>query len=187
MKKVITISLLLVFVLAGCAGQSNDTQDGSAKISEKRGIPDFERPEERPNISGIVKAVIGNEVTVLKIERQTGLMENNGENRDLEEAEGDKKDEERQQRPSSGFGGGMGMGTRSNTETRDTDERLAMLKSMSAGEEKIIIPVGIKMLKNEDGKMIEATLDDVVKDKMLLVWTDKGITERNIANFVIIN
>ena len=62
---------------------------------------------------------------------------------------------------------------------------------MSAGEEKIIIPVGIKMLKKdnekEDEKMVEATLDDISRDKMLMIWIDKDITDKNVANFVIIN
>ena len=116
-----------------------------------------------------------------------------GENNGLEESESvEDIDDEKEKRPSSGAGGGMGMGmgmggTQLNTTDDDVDARLEMLKSMSTGEEKIIIPVGIKILKNEDGVMVEATLNDIVKDKMLLVWTDKDITDKNIANFVIIN
>ncbi|MCK4744487.1 hypothetical protein KAS41_00255 [Candidatus Parcubacteria bacterium] len=192
MKKVITISLLLIFVLAGCVEQNNDKQDEGDKTLRNDRTLDFERPEEKPNISGIVKIIIGNEVTILKIERSMRIENGDMENRDIE-----KDDSRTEQRPASGFGGGigghgMGMGGGVNTGmAADSDERLEMLKSMSAGEEKIIIPVGIKMLKKdnekEDEKMVEATLDDIAKDKMLMIWTDEAITDKNIANFVIIN
>lgn len=186
MKKVIAISLLLIFVLAGCAGQDNNKQDNINKAS-KRKILDFERPEERPNISGIVKTIIGNEVTILKIERPDMSGENHGEDENVEE-----RGAERIQRPTSGFGGGMGGGggMHGGTGTSgmgNVSGRLEILKEMSTGEEKVIIPVGIKMLKNEDKKMVEATLEDVTNDKMLMIWTDATIVDRNIANFVIIN
>lgn len=185
MKKIATISLLFILVLAGCTSQNNNEPGADNKTLEEHGKPDFERPEEKPNISGLVKTIIGNEVTVLKIERPE-RFENN--------IEGDK-DDEKEQKPPSGFSGGMGghgMGGGVNRGTAvDNDERIEMLKSMSAGEEKIIIPVGIKMLKKdnekEDEKMVEATLDDISRDKMLMIWIDKDITDKNVANFVIIN
>ncbi|MCK5061102.1 hypothetical protein KAR28_00970 [Candidatus Parcubacteria bacterium] len=186
MKKAITACLLLVFVLAGCIGQTNDKQnEGSETTLGRNRMPDFGQPEEPAEIRGLVKTITGNEVTILKIARPQMDEDNNHE-----EDEGDESD--RTQRPVSGFSGhgtgmGMGIGTRQNTGASDSDERLAMLKSMSAGEEKVIIPVGIKMLKNEEGEMVEATLNDVKKDRMLMVWTDETITDRNIANFVIIN
>ena len=187
MKKIITIGLLLVFALAGCVGQNNEKQDDiDNKILRKQRILDFERPEKAPNISGLVKTIVGNEVTVLKIERQQKLDDENSENAEA------KTDKDKQKETSGsvtgsrmGMGGGIGGGGGFNTGTID-DDRLAMLKSMSAGEEKIIIPVGIKMLKSEDGEMVEATLADVNKDKMLMIWTDQNITDKNIANFVII-
>ena len=180
MKKSIVISLLLIFVLVllGYTWQNNNRQSEDNKISEKNRVFDFERPEEKADISGIVKTIIGNEVTVLKIERQTF-----DENKNIEK---DKDDNDTKRRPASGMGGGMGMGSRLNTGDEDSDERLEMLKSLSTGDEKIIIPVGIKMLKNDNGKMIEATLDDVTKDKMLTIWIDKNITNKNIAYFVVI-
>ncbi|MCK5212040.1 hypothetical protein KAJ89_05035 [Candidatus Parcubacteria bacterium] len=185
MKKVITVCLLLVFVLAGCTAQTNDKQNGDNNTLGRNRMPDFGQPEEPAGIRGLVKTITGNEVTILKIARPQ-MNENNPE----EDESDEKKDSSTGQRPApsfSGHGTGMGMGTRSNTGTSDSDERLAMLKSMSAGEEKVIIPVGIKMLKNEDGEMLEATLGDVKRDQMLLIWTDASITDRNIANFVIIN
>ena len=189
MKKVIAIiSLLFVSVLLGYLWQNSNKQNENNQTSENSRFAGFEKPEEKANLSGIVKTIIGNEVTILEIERQMS-----GENNELGESESAEDiDDEKEKRPSSGAGGGMGMGmgmggTQLNTTDDDVDARLEMLKSMSTGEEKIIIPVGIKILKNEDGVMVEATLNDIVKDKMLLVWTDKDITDKNIANFVIIN
>jgi hypothetical protein len=180
MKKVIMISLLFVFILAGCTGQSNNEPEENNNILRQNRIPGFERPEEKQDFSGIVKTTTGNEVTILKIERPGDLREENIEN--------DENSKENEPRSSSGFGRGMGsMGGQLNTGTVDANERIMMLKNMSTGEEKIIIPVGIKMLKNEDGTMVEATLEDVTRDKMLQIWIDKTITDRNIANFIIIN
>ena len=187
MRKVIIISLLIVFVLSGYfIWQSGSGQNENNKISGKYRILDFERPKEEPSISGIVKTIIGNEIAVLKIERAAKFKEENDKNKDIEKSEDDEKEESaKEQRPASGFGRGMGMGGKLNAGIAD-DEKLAMLKSLSTGEEKITIPVGIKMLKSEDGEMVEATLDDIAKDQMLIIWTDKTITDKNIANFVII-
>ena len=166
-------------------------------MSQRRRMPDFEKPAEEASVSGIVKNVVGNEVTVLKIERQGGF--GNGTNSGFEVTEKKNEKEEKTQGLNiTGFGGdsggmrggpggGMGGGRPSETGESDTDERLEMLKTLSTGEEKVTIPVGIKMLKNEDGKMIEATITDVTKDTMLMIWTDASITDKNIANFVIIN
>lgn len=184
MKKSVVTSLLLIFVLVllGYTWQNNNRQSKNNEISKKNRVFDFEKPEEKADISGIVKTITGNEVTVLKIERQT-FDENSNENRDIEK---DKSDNVAERRPASGMGGGMGMGSRLNVGDENSDERLEMLKSLSTEDEKIIIPVGIKMLKNDNGKMIEATLDDVTKDKMLTIWIDENITDKNIAYFVVI-
>lgn len=183
MKKIITISLLFVFVLTGCVSQNNDQQDENNSIS-KRGTTDgFKRPEEKPNISGIVKTIVGNEVTILKIERPEISNDNNIENTDPK-----KDDSAREQGSKTGGGMGMvgGMGSRINTEDEDSDKRIEMLKNMSTGEEKVTIPVGIKMLKSDDGEAIIATLDNITKDQMLMIWIDKTIIDRNIATFVMI-
>ena len=178
MKKVIIAAgLILVFALLGYfVWQNSNEQNGT---SEKQEIPGFEKPEEKPDISGIVKTIIGNEVTILKIERQTP-GENDIENEDKEtEKDGEK----------TGSGGGMGMGggmgSRVDTD-EDSEARIEMLKSMNTGEEKVTIPVGIKMIKNTDGEATIVTLNDIKKDQLLMIWTDKAITDKNIATFVMI-
>ncbi len=184
MKKVImAIGLILVFASLGYfVWQNNNSRNESNEISEKQGIADFERPEEKPNISGIVKTIVGNEITILKIERPEISNNNDGENANAEKDESERN-------PGSGRGMGMGGGMgQLNTGTNDeeSDERLEMLKRMSTGEEKVIIPVGIKMLKSNDGEAVIATLDDIAKDQMLMIWINETITDKNIANFVMI-
>ena len=182
-KVVIVVGILLVFASLGYfVWQNNNNQNENNKTSEKQGITEFERPEEKANISGIVKTIVGNEVTILKIERPEVSNESENENTDPEKDESEKK---------TGSGGGMGMGGgmgQLNTGTNDEedDERIERLKSMSVGEEKVTIPVGIKMLKSNDGEAVVATLDDIKKDQMLMIWTDKDITDKNIATFVMI-
>ena len=193
MKKVITISLLLIFVLAGCAGQGNNEQtdanqdnDGK-KLREKR-MPDFERPESKPSVTGLVKSILGNEVTILKIDRS------DREGKDSVEGMTDMTDEQKAEKKASlnpsmamgGGGGGMRMGKGSNSSGDKTD-MVEIMKKLSTGEAIVTIPVGIKMLKKDNMEMVEATLEDIKKDTMLIVWTDETITDRNIANFVILN
>ncbi len=188
MKKVIIICIVFVFALLGYVWQNNK-QTESNNISKKDGVSSFERPEEKADISGIVKTIVGNEATILKIERP-GISENvdNGN----VDTKNDESETEQESRPDGGMGMGMGMGGgmggRLNTGTEDEEsaERLEMLKSMSTGEERIIIPVGIKMLKSDDGEATIATLDNITKDQMLMIWIDKTITDKNIATFVMI-
>ena len=64
---------------------------------------------------------------------------------------------------------------------------------MSTGEEKVIIPVGIQMLKadpNNTGKqrtMVEATISYITADKMVTIWLDATVTDKKVASFVMIN
>ncbi|MCK5466247.1 hypothetical protein KAI56_01980 [Candidatus Parcubacteria bacterium] len=186
MKKVIiAVGALLVLSLAGYFVWQNDKQDKDNSISKRDGVSNFERPEEKAAIAGIVKTIIGNEVTILKIERPEISNDNDSEDIDPKK---DESENEQKSGSDRGMGMGGGIGSRMNTETgdKDSDERLEMLKSMSTGEEKVTIPVGIKMLKSDDGEAIVATLDDITKDQMLMIWIDKTITDKNIATFVMI-
>lgn len=190
MKKLLLLSFLLFtsMALTGCAGEQ--VLD-SERTKEKRGsrMLDFGQPEEKPDISGLVKSIVGNEVTVLKMER-------------FNKEEGDEKETDREERPvfnpsaaMSGGGAARGMGRGMRGSGRQSEEsRVAMfekIKAMSAGEEKIIIPVGIQMLKfelTEEKKpnMVEATLEDVTADRMLQIWLDDTVEDRKVASFVVV-
>lgn len=192
MKKVLVFSLLMIIVLSGCSQKNDNSSQAEGKSQEvnsenikRPGVPDFERPEEEPSLRGLVKAVVGNEVTILELAMP---------DRDkVMDGEGDADNNQVEEKaPTATFGTGTGMrsgrgmggGDRDNV---DEDARLEMMKSMATGEAKVIIPVGIKMLKNEDGEMVNATLTDVSSNKILMIWLNKNIEDKNIAEFVIIN
>jgi len=180
MKKIIILIMffIAIFSLTACGNNQNKSQN-----NQPGSRPDFGQPADQPDIFGIVKSVIGNEVTIIKIERSQNRPD---------QIEG--QDEEAQERPSGmGFGGGAGMIHRSGGS--DENSRVEMMKNlreMSTGEEKVIIPVGIRMLKTErsdqdEPTAEEASLADVTADKMITVWLDKNITDRQLASFVLIN
>lgn len=191
MKKILIFSLLMTVVLSGCSqnnAQSETKTSESNNNARQMRMPDFERPEEEPSLRGLVKSLVGNEATILELS-----MPNRDQNMEME---GETEIDDSEQAPVATFGagtgggpmpGGMGMPGGGNRQEGDSDDRLEMMKSMSTGEAKVTIPVGIKMLKNEDGEMVSATLTDVTADKMLMIWLNKDIEDRNVAEFVIIN
>ena len=144
------------------------------------------------------KSVIGNEVTIIKIERP------NRDNFTDQERTDERNEREEGSSPNLGatlHGGttrmpGSGRGFMGRPGGGDTDvqaEMIKRLKEMGAGEETFIIPVGIQMLKpdeirSEDKRpeMVEANISDIKQDKMINVWLNKDVTDRNIASFVLI-
>lgn len=169
-----------------------------------RRMPDFGQPDEQADIRGFVVDVVGNQIKILKIERPQ-----NGEGRpegmpDFQgELEGDAKateSAEQTTRTLGSMGGAMGGRPgggfmRGGNREMDEDAQAQMierLKSMSSGEEEITIPVGIKMLKpdtesdSKEPNMIEASLSDVKTNTMLTVWLNDEVTDRNVAEFVMV-
>jgi len=205
MKKSIFLIFLLVFsvfLLASCTknqGQNKGAENGFRQ-------PDFGQPERQPDISGLVKSVTGNEVTILKIERpqmsensDNGIPDNNGSG-EQGTASGERPAQlnlgngtigGRTPGAGRGFGGGGFAG--GNMDENTQAQMLERIKEMSAGEEKVTIPVGIQMLKMERGdaskqpEAVEAALTDVINDKMISIWLDESVTDRKIASFVLIN
>lgn len=177
--------LLIVLSLSACAAKSNENLERPGKR-----MLDFGQPEKPANLSGLVKSILGNELTILKIEKP---VFNQGEKTDSED-----KVEEKKTALSIGASNGGGMprgnfgGGRQAMNNGDNTAMLEVIKNMSSGEEKIIIPVGIQMLKkdNSDTKtlnMVEATLADIKTDSMLMIWLDESVTDRKVASFVVIN
>lgn len=195
MKK--SIVLIVFFIglasLAGCTKSQNMANNkvnssGRGNFVDRR--PDFGQPERRADLAGLVKNIVGNEVTILKIEWP--------DRNQFIPPEGQEREEE--SRPAnlgSGFGGGRGMGHfgggRGNNQNADMQaQMLERMKEMSVGEATVTIPVGIQMLKpdatdeNTRAEMVEATLSDITNDKMIQVWLNEEITDRQIAEFVLI-
>jgi hypothetical protein len=90
-------------------------------------------------------------------------------------------------------GGPGGMpGGPGETGTTDRATQMAALKAMSTGEETIIIPVGIKMMKSSSTgekkmEMVEASLTDITADKMITIWLNTSVSDKKVAEFVLIN
>ncbi|MFA6194484.1 MAG: hypothetical protein WC719_01900 [Patescibacteria group bacterium] len=223
MKKLFFASisfLALSLVLTGCA-KSSQTADNQAGLDTGRPgqmrQPDFGQPDRMPDIRGIVKSIVGNEVTVLKIDMPAGGRNaSSTPGQDQAGAAGVASKNAVSLVGASGIpsgvpgGGGMmgGAGGPGEQTTETRAQMLAKLKEMSTGEEKIIIPVGIRMLKMDvsgnNRTMVEATLADITADKNITVWvsavgadgvasasttasTTAVTTGRKIAEFVLIN
>lgn len=194
MKKTVFLTLIICLLLvSGCTQTQTNGQDTAVNKDDfAMRRPDFGQPERDADTRGLVKSIIGNEITILKIERsQSGQadLENSDENADSAE---DSK-------ASVGAGTtgtripGMGGGMRSSGAVPDDAARDAILermKEMSTGEEIIVVPVGIQMLKpnenNEEKELIEATFEDVDQDKMIQVWLNESVTDRKVAEFILI-
>lgn len=180
----------LVLVLSACGTATNSTQNakgtGEARPDRR---PDFGQPKTQPEIRGVVKSAVGNEVTVLKIDQPqratSTATSTSGTTGRLNVGGGTRSG------GMGGFGGGRPGGEGgSGSATTDRTALLAQIKAMSTGEEKFIIPVGIKMLKaSTDGTrtMVEANISDVTADKMITVWLDASVTDKKVASFVLIN
>lgn len=183
MKKslIFLVFLLAVgFIFSGCAKKQANNQ-----VSEfKR--PDFGQPEGRADIVGLVKSVTGNEVTILKIERPA-----EGEGRlNNDETKIDDKKKTSLGGSTGGHMPGIGRGMR-NPDALAQDEMIKKMKEMSSGEEKVLIPVGIRMLmpdvaSKDKASMLEANLSDIKINKMIKIWLDDSSGDRKLADFVII-
>jgi len=218
MKKISFFFLLLpafLLVLSGCSQKSTSRGSSELKATNKsntprNGImrqPDFGQPDRAADVRGVIKSIIGNEITVLKIDQSgrdqkaSSTLDNNSQ----ENGTNTKSSVNLSLNNSAGMpgripGGGVGSreggGMPGDPMGQDSDTRAQMLeklKEMSTGEEKVVIPVGIKMLKsaattqNEKREMVEATLSDLTTDKMITIWLNSAITDKKIAEFVLIN
>lgn len=196
----------LVLTISACGTAKTPTVAGNNSSVSRR--PDYGQPATQPEIRGLVKSVVGNEVTVLKIDRPQGATSTatstaSDTKTPMLSLTGGTGGAGAGGRPAGGFAGGGnrpggpaggtgGPGGGTNTAT-DRTAMLERMKAMSTGEEKVIIPVGIQMLKADSsntGKqraMVEATISDITADKSLTIWLDASITDKKVASFVMIN
>jgi hypothetical protein len=196
MKKMVILAIFAValFTLTACSnGQTANTQVDNGS-GEKRGDdfrhPDFGQPKTEPDVRGLVSSIVGNEVTVLKIEKPQFNEE--AKNKD----EDDNSQDEKAMTMGTGSMpemGGRGMsGDRKNMDEDAQAQMLERIKAMAVEEETVLIPVGIQMLRPdisvdaEKNTVLEASLEDIEKDIMLQVWLNKDITDRKVAEFVLI-
>jgi len=193
MKKVFFVSLLLLafaFLTSACSRPTTLNSPGSQnnKQSDPR-RPDFGQPEREPDIRGLVKSISGNEVTILKVDLRGGFRSGTSTS-DRATSSPSASLVPSSQEPRGGF---EFRNNRNQSNGNQRTDMLAKMKEMSTGEEKITIPVGIRMLKPESGsigkerKVVEASLSDISADKVITVWFNEGLSDSKIAEFVLIN
>jgi hypothetical protein len=213
MNKKIALSsvfLLLLVALAGCSQNSaqnqqpvnTDNANNTNNPNQKGGIPsrpDFGQPDRTADVRGIVKSITGNEVDILKVEMNRNASSTPGAKDGNTPATGAASVSLTGAggmgggTPPPGGGGGMGFagGGPGGDSAGSRATMLETLKAMSTGEEKVVIPVGIKMLKSStDSKsreMVEANLSDIAADKTITIWLNQSVTDKKVAEFVLIN
>lgn len=194
MKKILLFFVLfsVTISLSACGSNNQSTGEKKAEVktdSQGRRMPDFGQPEKTSDIRGLVTKVVGNEVTVLKIERPEGFEERSNTE--------DSDESEEKKSTTLGTGStrmpGMGMGRMGggNRGDMDADAILEKMKEMGGEEVTVTIPVGIQMLMPDETEgdkpnMIEASLSDVEKDKMINIWLNDEVLEKQVASFVMI-
>jgi hypothetical protein len=211
MKKatILAVFFITMLTLTACSSKSASNQQNSNQTGPNgRGgrMPDFGQPEKQADISGLVKSITGNQVTIIKMDRtfrgQATSTEGNGASNQANNLNRSGNNLSRTMTGGVGRPGGMmGGGQRPDGQgAQSAESRTAMLeqiKKMSTGEVTVTIPVGIKMLKSntsasgQEPKMIEATLADITVDKMINIWTDESTangssTDKKVASFVLI-
>lgn len=188
-KKLILGSLCLglALVLSACGTDNNQKTKTEADRFEHR--PDFGQPKTQPEIRGVVKSVVGNAVTVLKVD-----MPQRASSTEAVTASSTRRLSLNGSTPQGVPGGGMGMGMGGGRPGEDSgtdrDVLMTQIKAMSTGEETVTIPVGIKMLKtgtDDSRSMVEANIADITADKMITIWLDTLVTDKKVASFVLVN
>lgn len=145
-------SLFLISVLtlmAACSNTENPSKEVAA-TPELNG-ENLAVPERTPNLMGRVVEVIGNEVTVYKMEADLA-----------------------QRTPGAGGEGNQ----RASVSATAGNQRPQMLAS--GEKEAFVIPVGTPIVSVQRGNSIQLTtveLTEIKKDQILRVWKDEGIVE----------
>ena len=196
MKKMTILAIFVVALvtLTACStSQTDNTKVSNNPENDRKGDfrrPDFGQPKETPDIQGLVSAIVGNEVTILKIEKPRF----NEEDKNIDEDNNSKVEKSITMSGSSmpGIKGQKMGGDKQNMDEDAEAQRLEKIKEMTVGEETVLIPVGIQMLKPdtasdaERNTMVEASLENIEKDTMVQIWLNENITDRKIAKFVLI-
>ncbi|PLX20638.1 hypothetical protein C0584_05355 [Candidatus Parcubacteria bacterium] len=181
-KRLITLLVVAGFLLSACS-QSNVSNNNTITTSTSS-INDgqFTQPDREVDINGVVKSMIGNQITVSIIERQ--------EKDDQVEDDSEEKEAAALTLGTAMPGGGVpGMGGgRNRDESISDEERVQNLLERSTEQKDLLVPVGIPMLKysgdTEEMLSEEASLEDLKVGSIISVWIDQSIEDRNIAEFV---
>ena len=220
MKRSIILSVAMLAVLVtvtGCSssnssvGAAANGTTSSTTATGGRRMPDFGQPKTPADLRGVVTAVVGNQVTLLKIALNAGgrrasstsptaASSSNTANTPRISLTGGGTGGGGTRGGGGGFyGGGGGAGGPGGPGgagggTNNMATLIASLEAKGTGSETLTIPVGIKMMKSainpstQKRAYVEATLNDIVTDSMITVWLNPAAaTSSPVANFVLIN
>lgn len=154
------------------ASESNTDDDGLNVNSDDDKIV----PDRKAEVSGIVKNIIGNEVTIsLLLKESDASGESSSEDSELtEEEKAEKQAANQAARESGEKGGGSGSGM---TDVEVSGETVD-----------IIIPVGTSVVKSSgvgDGEFIYLNIADIYQGDSVKVWiVEGGDLEVSLAEFV---
>ncbi len=202
---VLLLLIILVLFLTGRFNNANNKNTASNFSGPGRMRQlDFGQPSREPDVRGVVKSIIGNEVTILKVDMPS---RNNASSTPGQEAASNSSRSGATINLAGGARVPSGMGRPGEENNSDSRaQMLARLKALSTGEVQVVIPVGIQMLKfdTSSGKReaVEATLADITADKSVMIWTaapaanmatstiastTTNIVNKLVAEFVLIN
>ena len=154
--------------------------DGTAEdVAAEAASPEDAKlvPDRKAEVSGIVKSIVGNEVTIALLAKsgssETGTTESaDAELTDEEKAEKQAANQAARESGEKGSGSGTGM----------TDVEL------SGETVDIIIPVGTTVVKSSgvgDGEFITLNIADIYKGDSVKIWVlEGGESEVELAEFV---
>lgn len=208
--KIISLALLAflsLFLFSGCGTNGADPLAQEAQ-AEDAAVP--ARPDREPDMMGIITSVIGNEVTIMKLD--ASKMQFSRPATDQGERQSGTEANSAGLNPSAalgnagagmargtGMGPGIGMGMRPGGEggssgsfDRDAmqaqrNKMLEEMKKNSLGSEKVIIPVGIPLLRGgRPGQEAQVAFSEIKKDGLITLWLNQEITDKTVAEFAVL-
>ncbi|OGH84986.1 MAG: hypothetical protein A2493_01380 [Candidatus Magasanikbacteria bacterium RIFOXYC12_FULL_33_11] len=177
--------LTLAIVATGCSSISYTSTD---EQNTQNRISDINMPEKQADIVGIVKAMVGNEVTITQIDMdkmRESIAASRSDSQTSSNGEGSSNNfiagtgEGTFRGTGMGPGGGMGPGVSADSEERN-QAISEMMKEYSAGDVKVIIPVGIAMNKRGE----TSSLADVAVGSNLSIWLNNSVSDKKVADYV---
>ncbi|MBN2793885.1 MAG: hypothetical protein JXR88_00665 [Clostridia bacterium] len=174
MKK-ITILIMIGILALNMISCSSNEDVASTTVNEVSVVTETDTaekvvPDRKAEISGVVKNIVGNEVTISLIEKETTGTQDQSSTEELTEEEKAEKQAANQASKGSNSSSGTGM----------TDVAL------SGETVDIIIPVGTSVVKSDGtGELAELNIGDIFKGDTVKVWILEGGEDSvQIAEFV---